>query len=108
MCFSDFLTLLQTWGPVFGPALGILIYVLWRDTKREDRLAKRIDKLEEEQRTVILPIVKEYAALVERNTAVLMRLENILSRCLHCEYQEAHKILERLVGQDTSDSHESA
>lgn len=63
----------------FGPLVLMVGFVLWRDQKREDRLAKRINMLEDEQRKVILPLVKECAAVIARNTTVMERLESALA-----------------------------
>jgi len=50
--FADFGWLLKN----FGPLLLAVIFFLWRDYHREDRLLTRINVLEDEQRTVILPL----------------------------------------------------
>ena len=55
----------------FGPLLVAVVFFIWRDWKREDRLMKRIEKLEGEQRDVILPLVKECAEVIAKNTAVI-------------------------------------
>jgi hypothetical protein len=44
----DIVDLIQQFGPFFVAVL----FFLWRDWKREDRLSKRIDHLEDEQRQV--------------------------------------------------------
>jgi hypothetical protein len=36
-----------------------VIFFLWRDYRREDRLAARIETLEDEQREVLLPLVEK-------------------------------------------------
>lgn len=43
----------------FGPLLIAVIFFLWRDYRREDRLAARIETLEDEQREVLLPLVEK-------------------------------------------------
>lgn len=55
----------------FGPLLVAVVFFIWRDWKREDRLMKRIERLEGEQRDVILPLVKECAEVIAKNTAVI-------------------------------------
>lgn len=97
MDLYDLVNFLKTWGPVGGPALGVLIFVLWKDWRREKDLQKRIEALEKEQRETILPMIEKYATLIARNTDVLSRLEVVLSRCLRCEYQEARTLVERLL-----------
>lgn len=74
--FGDALSLIKQFGPFF---LAV-VFFLWRDFRREDRLAKRIDILEDEQRKVILPLVTECTEVITRNTTVMERLEAKLDR----------------------------
>ena len=53
--FADAMSLVRQFGPFF---LAV-VFFLWRDWKREDRLSNRLDELEDEQREVILPLVKD-------------------------------------------------
>lgn len=62
----------------YGPLAGAVIWFCWRDWQREDRLSKRIDELETEQRHVVLPLVKECSAVIAKNTSVMERLETWL------------------------------
>ena len=64
----------------FGPMLVAVIFFIWRDWKREDRLMKRIDKLEDEQRTVILPLVTKCTEVISKNTEVMDSVKHRLSR----------------------------
>lgn len=74
--FDDAIALVKQFGPFF---LAV-VFFLWRDWKREDRLSQRIDMLEDEQRKVILPLVQECTAVITRNTSVMERLERALER----------------------------
>lgn len=74
--FDDALALLRQYGPFFVA----VVFFLWRDWKREDRLSKRIDILEDEQRHVILPLVKDCSAVIATNSAVMERIEKYLER----------------------------
>jgi len=74
--FSDAMMLVKQFGPFF---LAV-VFFLWRDWKREDRLSNRLDQLEDEQRKVILPLVQECSAVIARNTAVMERIERSLDR----------------------------
>lgn len=58
----------------YGPLIAACIFFVWRDWKREDRLSARIEKLEDEQRSVILPLVEKATAVIAHNTAVIERL----------------------------------
>jgi hypothetical protein len=59
----------------FGPLAGAVLFFIWRDWKREDRLTARIEKLEDEQRHVILPLVEKTTAIIATNSALLERIE---------------------------------
>lgn len=74
--FGDAIQLVRMYGPFFVA----VIFFLWRDFKREDRLSKRIDVLEDEQRHVILPLVKDCSAVIAKNTTVMERLEKFLDK----------------------------
>lgn len=69
----DLLTAL-TYGKAYGPLVVAIVFFLWRDWKREDRLTARIDQLEDHQREVILPLVEKCTEVITRNTAALERL----------------------------------
>ena len=64
----------------FGPTVGLAVFVLFRDYRREDRLTTRIEKLEDEQRETILPLVERTAEVIAHNTAVMQRLEAVLNK----------------------------
>lgn len=64
----------------FGPMLVAVVFFIWRDWKREDRLMKRIDKLEDEQRNVILPLVTKCTEVISENTAVMESVKHRLSK----------------------------
>jgi len=64
----------------FGPLLIAVIFFLWRDYRREDRLAARIETLEDEQREVLLPLVEKCSTVIAQNTVVMQRLERALDR----------------------------
>jgi len=59
----------------FGPLAGVCLFFIWRDWKREDRLTTRIEKLEDEQRDIILPLVSKSTEVIARNTEVMERLD---------------------------------
>ena len=80
MDLSSTLSLLKEWGPVFGPALLVLAFFLWKDWRRETRLQDRVDALEKEHKDVILPLVEKCSTVIAQNTAVMMRLEKVLEQ----------------------------
>ena len=77
--FTDLMWLVKQ----FGPLLIAVIFFLWRDYRREDRLATRIETLEDEQREVLLPLVKKCSTVITQNTVVMQRLERALERPLN-------------------------
>lgn len=64
----------------YGPLLGAVLFFIWRDWKREERLSNRIEKLEDEQREVILPLVERSTQVIAENTTVMQRLEVALHK----------------------------
>ena len=43
----------------FGPLVGVVIFFIWRDWKREENLVERVQKLEDFNTEVLANIVKE-------------------------------------------------
>jgi len=62
----------------YGPLVLVMCFLLWQGWMRECRLTNRIDKLEDEQRKVLLPLVKKCARVITRNTSIMGRLERAL------------------------------
>ena len=59
-----------------GP--GRLAVLLWQGWVRETRMSKRIVKLEDEQRNVLMPLVERCADVIAQNTLMMERLEKAL------------------------------
>lgn len=77
---------LANWGVVlktFGPLLVAVIFFIWRDWRREDRLSSRIELLENEQRDVILPLVQETTAVIVLNTEAMQQNMRVMERLEH-------------------------
>lgn len=70
----------------FGPLLVAVIFFIWRDYRREDRLTKRIETLEDEQREIILPLVKETTGVIIRNTEAMQQNIRVMERLEHALY----------------------
>lgn len=73
----------------YGPLVAVVTFFIWRDYCREDRLSTRVKELEDEQRKVILPLVRSCTEVVtkntqvmEQNTKVMERLEKVIDRTL--------------------------
>jgi hypothetical protein len=70
----DYLDILKQ----FGPFLGFVVFFIWRDWKREERLSSRIEVLEREHREVIIPLVEKSTEAIVHNTQVIERFERAL------------------------------
>jgi len=65
----------------FGPLVGIIIFFIWRDWKREDNLIERVQKLEDFNTEVLMTMVKETTATIAANTAQLTLMTEMMSNC---------------------------
>ena len=81
MGLSDLWLILKGWGPIAGPALIALIFFLWKDWMREKHLQRRVEKLEREQKEVLMPMLSKCMTVIDRNTRVMSRIGRVLSRC---------------------------
>ena len=72
----------------FGPVLGLLIFFIWRDWRREDQMALKYDRLEKLFHKTIISQRDTYGTLVAKTNAVLaqnteqLRLTNELFKTL--------------------------
>ena len=73
MDLSDFLLMLKQYGPL----VLVVLFFLWQNWLRELRMDKRINKLEDEQRTVLLPLVERCTDVITQNTMMMERLEKV-------------------------------
>ena len=80
MGLSDCLLLLRQYGP-----LAVVVgFFLWQNWLRELRMSNRINKLEDEQRKVLLPMVERCTDVISQNTAMMERLEKALDGRFEC------------------------
>ena len=63
-----------------GPLVGVIVFFIWRDYRREDKLLTRVQELEDEQRKVVLPLVKDCSAVVAKNTLVMEQNNKVMER----------------------------
>lgn len=63
----DYVALLKD----FGPLVGIVLFFIWRDWRREENLVDRVTKLEDFNTEVLTAIVKEQAEVIATNTEVI-------------------------------------
>jgi len=55
----------------FGPVLGVILFFIWRDWKREDRMVERITALEQFQQTQLIELIERTNQVVSHNTEQL-------------------------------------
>lgn len=63
----DYMELLKD----FGPLIGIVLFFIWRDWRREENLVERVEKLEDFNTEVLTNLVKEQAGVIATNTEVI-------------------------------------
>lgn len=63
----DYMELLKD----FGPLIGIVLFFIWRDWRREENLVERVEKLEDFNTEVLTTLVKEQAGVIATNTEVI-------------------------------------
>ena len=55
----------------FGPLVGIVLFFIWRDWRREQNLFERVQKLEDYNTKTLANIIKEQSMLIATATAVI-------------------------------------
>jgi len=74
--FADAVAVLKQYGPL----VLVTAVLLWQSWVREWRMNKRIVRLEDEQRNVLMPLVERCADVIAQNTLMMERLEKALDR----------------------------
>jgi hypothetical protein len=82
MGISDLWGILNQWGPVFGLVTLTLMFFLWKDWKRENRLQDRVEALEKDQKEIILPMLEKCTTIISQNTIIMSRVETVVNRCV--------------------------
>lgn len=65
----------------FGPLIGIVLFFIWRDWKREEDLVNRVKALEDFQRTTLIELSKNSAQVIEANSYQLKWMASIITNC---------------------------
>lgn len=74
----------------FGPLIGIVLFFIWRDWKREDALSTRVEKLEDYQRDTLVNLVEQSTTALAQNAECLSWVARVMERlCNRCPYIEA-------------------
>jgi hypothetical protein len=76
----------------FGPLIGIVLFFIWRDWKREDALSNRVEKLEDYQRETLVNLVERSTTALVQNaeclTWVARATQRLCDRCPYVKDQE--------------------
>ena len=65
----------------FGPLVGIVLFFIWRDWKREDSLVDRVKHLEDFNTETLTVLVKESSAIIATNTEQLRLVNTLMTGC---------------------------
>jgi hypothetical protein len=85
--FTEIFPLLKQYGPL----VLVVVYLLWQGWNRETRMGSRIDRLEDDQRNVLLPMVERCFVVITKNTNVMERLERALDERLGSKFDRSLK-----------------
>ena len=55
----------------FGPLVGLILFFIWRDWKREDILMVRITQLEDYQKDTLVKLVESTTSVIAQNTTII-------------------------------------
>jgi len=75
----DAVEVVKQYGPFCGLLVLAVVFFMWRDYKREQRLTKRIETLENETKTILIALVETTNVVLGRNITVMERLEKHLT-----------------------------
>lgn len=65
----------------FGPVLGIVLFFIWRDWKREEGLVDRVKILEDFNNDVLVKLVEKSTSVIAVNTEQLRVMNILMDRC---------------------------
>lgn len=64
----------------FGPIVGVILFFIWRDWKREDKLQERVARLEIYQQETLVKLVTDTTTALVQNTEFLKWSGRILEK----------------------------
>lgn len=64
-----------------GPLIGVVLFFIWRDWRREEGLVDRVKHLEEFNNTVLSDLVRENAGIIATNTEQLRLMNSLMLGC---------------------------
>lgn len=73
-----------------GPLMGVILFFIWRDWKREARLSERVEKLEDYQKETLVQLVeKGTAALVQSSEVIRWVCRGLERASRMCPYMDS-------------------
>jgi hypothetical protein len=76
----------------FGPLVGIVLFFIWRDWKREDALSARVEKLEDYQRDTLVNLIERSTTALGQNAECLSWVARVMERlCSRCPFVELNE-----------------
>ena len=83
----EILKLVQT----FGPSVGIVIFFLWRDYKRESHFMARIENLENYQKNILESLVEKSTMALAQSSECIKWIGRVLEHLV--------RVCPRIIGQ---------
>jgi hypothetical protein len=65
----------------FGPVIGIILFFIWRDWKREDILQERVTRLETYQQETLVKLITDTTQALAQNSEFLKWSGRIIESC---------------------------
>ena len=63
-----------------GPIVGVIVFFIWRDWKRESQLFERIKKLEDYQREILISLIEKGTTALVQSTEVIKWVGRVMDR----------------------------
>ena len=81
MLSDQMLLIVKEWGPF----IGVILFFIWRDWKRECKLTDRVEALETYQRETLIDLLKKSTTALVHNGECLKWIGRIIERvCGRC------------------------
>jgi hypothetical protein len=65
----------------FGPLIGVIIFFIWRDWKREESLVERVTTLEKYQQETLASLTKQNIEVIASNTQQIKWISQVIQTC---------------------------
>ena len=65
----------------FGPLVGVILFFIWRDWRREEDLVERVRILEKYNQETLISLVKETITVIASNTQQMKWVATLIQSC---------------------------